>query len=243
MTQEVVIHSATGIIAKDENQNQFIGSGDTVPTDGETGFQNGALFFHTDGGVGSSVYINEGTDSSCAFKAMPIVNTTQAYINLPFTIWREVTSDDITNVAGNGGVLATDSTPPLEYVNGDIDSMHRVNWAAADQTPITVAFGLPPDMDRTADMVLHFYAEMSGATDTPTVDMDTFFDVGDTKVEDASAALADAVAELTITVAAADIPDTALTCAIELTPGSHGTDTLAMYAGAWIEYTRKTLTS
>jgi len=43
--------------------------GDTVPTDTTAGYAKGALFFKTDGAAGAILYVNEGTKTSCAFKA------------------------------------------------------------------------------------------------------------------------------------------------------------------------------
>jgi hypothetical protein len=50
-------------------QGLLLASGDTVPADGETGYQTGCLFQHTDGGVGSALYVNEGTYDACDFNA------------------------------------------------------------------------------------------------------------------------------------------------------------------------------
>jgi hypothetical protein len=165
--------------------------------------------------------------------------TGAGFIPIPLTQWREVTSNDITNAAGNGGVLATDTTPTLEYVNGDTDSQIRMLWAATNVDAIATQITLPPDLDRTADIIINVRGIMSGAADSPTMQADTFFDQGDTKVEDdGGTVFGAAVATSAITIAAADIPDDAVTMSVELTPESHGTDTLAVYA-TWITYTRR----
>lgn len=44
--------------------------GTTVPTDTTAGYATGCVFVKTDGGVGTSYYINEGTSSSSDFNAM-----------------------------------------------------------------------------------------------------------------------------------------------------------------------------
>ena len=44
-------------------------SGDTVPADGTAGYLTGCIFQHTDGGVGSSLYVNEGSVTSSDFNA------------------------------------------------------------------------------------------------------------------------------------------------------------------------------
>lgn len=45
-------------------------SGATVPTDADTGYAKGCVFIQTDGGVGSTIYINEGTAASADFNAI-----------------------------------------------------------------------------------------------------------------------------------------------------------------------------
>lgn len=47
-------------------------SGATVPTDGDAGYQTGCLFQHTDGGAGTSLYVNEGTVTACDFDAVTV---------------------------------------------------------------------------------------------------------------------------------------------------------------------------
>lgn len=47
-------------------------SGDTVPTDGDSGYATGCLFQHTDGGDGTALYVNEGTVTSCNFNAVTV---------------------------------------------------------------------------------------------------------------------------------------------------------------------------
>lgn len=45
----------------------LLAHGDTVPTDGDTGYETGCLFQHTDGGDGTSLYVNEGDVDACDF--------------------------------------------------------------------------------------------------------------------------------------------------------------------------------
>ena len=52
------------------NRGLLSGSGATVPVDGTDGWQTGAIFQHTDGGNGTALYINEGSVTSSAFKAV-----------------------------------------------------------------------------------------------------------------------------------------------------------------------------
>ena len=43
--------------------------GTTVPTDGTAGYGKGCIFIDTDGGIGSTLYVNEGSNTSCDFNA------------------------------------------------------------------------------------------------------------------------------------------------------------------------------
>ena len=52
-----------------EPEGLLLASGDDVPADGTAGYQTGCLFQHTDGGVGTSLYVNEGSVTSCDFNA------------------------------------------------------------------------------------------------------------------------------------------------------------------------------
>jgi hypothetical protein len=166
------------------------------------------------------------------------LGSTQGFIDLPLTSWREVFSNDIGNITNNGGVLATDSTPTLEYTSGNTDSQLRVLWAASNVDPIAMQVTLPPDLDRTANIVVNIRQIASGNSDLSKFELDSFFDENDTLVGDtASDESTDSAGNTTITIAAADIPDTATTLSLELTPGTHGTDTVALLA-AWITYTK-----
>jgi hypothetical protein len=170
------------------------------------------------------------------------LTSTQGFIDLPLDGWREVASNDITNAAGNGGVLATDTTPTLEYVNGDTDSQIRVLWAGGNADPLARQISLPPDLDRTQPIVINLRGVMGGENDAPVMDIDTFFNEGDTKVEDATAAWDNSVSARTATIAAADIPAAAATMSVELTPGAHATDAMVLYS-SYVTYTKKLLTS
>ena len=155
--------------------------------------------------------------------------TARVDIPVPLATLRESVSDDITNIAANGGLLAKDTTPNLEMTNGDTDSALRLDWAASNSDPIVFQVPLPADLDVACPLVIKFRAAMAGTTDEPTIASDVYFNEGDTKVEDVSAAVTGTTyAEYTITVAAADIPAGARTMTVELTPGAHTTDILYM---------------
>ena len=178
------------------------------------------------------------------------IQSAQHHIPLPLATWRAVDTNaiaDITNTPATdddyGGLLHAGSVPILQLTNGDTDSALRLHWAASDSNPIIIQAVLPPRIDATADIVVHLRAAMSGTTNTPTIASDIYLQEGDTKVEDASAAITGAtVAEYTITFGNADLTAGDQTITIELTPGAHTTDALYVYA-TWIEYTGTTLTA
>lgn len=185
------------------------------------------------GSVGTS---DIATGAVTAVKLAATLKT--GFIPVSLNMVREVFSNAITNIAANGGILASDTTPILNYTNGDTDSALRMAWAASNADPIVFQVALPPDLDDAAAVEIHFRAAMAGASDTPVISADTYFNEGDTKVEDDSAAVTGtSYAEYVITVAAADVPSGAQTLTCELTPGAHGTDILYMTA-LWVEYTR-----
>lgn len=49
----------------------IINEGSAVPADTTPGYEEGALFFKRSGAAGAQLYINEGTQASCLFKAVP----------------------------------------------------------------------------------------------------------------------------------------------------------------------------
>lgn len=163
----------------------------------------------------------------------------QWYRSLDLINWREVATNDIQAIATVvGGLLTKDTTPNLEYANGDTDSAIRLQWAASNVDPIAIQFALPPDNDTNQPIYVDFLCTMAGATNTPTLGLDCFFDVGDTKVTVASTAVTGTTAKVyTATITAADVPVNAFTLSLELTPGAHGTDTLEIY-GARVRGTR-----
>lgn len=160
----------------------------------------------------------------------------QGFIPVPLTSW--MIGDAATTISYGGPATA----PILDMVNGDTDSALRWEWVAADVEEIITQIPLPPDLDVTADIVLHLYCSKDADANTVTLASDSYFMLGDTKVEDVTATIAAAAGETTITIGAADVPAGAQTLTVELTPSAHAGDALYLYA-TWIEYTRVILTS
>lgn len=171
------------------------------------------------------------------------------FIPVTLASLREVNSNDIpvmsdspltNDPAGFGGLLCKNTTPILEYKNGDTDSCFRVRWAASNVDKVAFSTTLPGDIDFSQPVYIKFIGAMGGATDTPTVTAEVFFGIGDTKVSAASGAVTgttEAVYTITITAANLESAVAKRFAAVEFTVGSHGTDTALIYA-IWIEYTK-----
>jgi hypothetical protein len=167
----------------------------------------------------------------------------QGFIPVPLTALREVATMAVGNAAANGGVLASDTTPILQPINGATDGCQEIVWAASNNDVVAFSIPLPPDLDDTADLVLHTRIVSGGTTDAVGFSVDSWFNEGCTKITDTSQTNQTATwAEKTTTIAAADVPAGAQTMTIGLTPVAHTTNTLALSA-VWLEYKRKLLTS
>ena len=162
-------------------------------------------------------------------------------LNLSLGELRRIATNDIDTTTNHGGILTSDSTPSYARLNGATDKALRVNWIQGnvDEVQFPPVF-MPPDLDETQDLTIHLLARMDAATDTPTIDVQVFDAIGDTEMGGATAALSSTLAELTVTVVAANISGNPLGFLnISLIPGTHATDDVQVFA-AWVEYARKT---
>lgn len=193
------------------------------------------------------VYVNDGgTSSKATISELRTALGGVGFIPLDITSLREVESNDIPPRADGtsgdtyGGLLALDSVPILERSNDATDKSLRVHWIVDGvEEVIFPPIPMPPDLDEAADVTVHLVVEMSGASDTPTIDIQAWDGVGDTEMGGASGALADGITEVSVTLSAANIsghPTGFLN--IQLVPGGHSTDAIYLYA-VWIEYTKK----
>ncbi len=77
---------------------------------------------------------------------------------------------------------------------------------------------------------------------SPTIDVQVWDGIGDVEMGGVTGALADAITEVTVTIANANISGNPTGFFnIQLVPGTHATDGIYLYS-AWIEYTRKLAT-
>lgn len=161
------------------------------------------------------------------------------FIEIPLSDWREITTNEIGNAAAIGGLLASDKTPALIRNNTSTDKGIRIQWVASNSDEITAAFTYPPDLDDANPIIFNMRAAMSGATNTPTMQVDYFEGIGDTNAGGATAAITGtSLATYTRTIAAADVGAYPNFASISLTPGAHTTDIVRVYA-TWLTYTKK----
>lgn len=167
------------------------------------------------------------------------VGTGKATVSLPLSAARELSSNEIINAAGIGGILSKDSTPNLEAINAGTDQQLQLEWASSNSDKICWDIACPQDLDPAYAATLHFYAKSGGATDTPTATWEVFQGVGDTDAGGATGAVSATLAELTRTIAAGALTPGGGGIVLTLTPGAHTTDTYVIQGAAWMEYTRK----
>jgi len=168
----------------------------------------------------------------------------QGFIPIPLATLREAAAFAVGNIAANGGLLASDTTPVLGPATASpLDGCQVVTWAASNNDPVIFQIPLPPDLDDAADIVIHTRIKSAGTTNAVGFTCDAYFNEGDTLVEDTGETNQTATwAEKIITIAAADVPAGAQTLSVSLTPAAHTTN--AMYMSAlWIEYKTKIKTS
>jgi hypothetical protein len=160
------------------------------------------------------------------------------FIPLDITTARIIAANAI-QATVEGGMGDSNTSPALERVNGATDKALRLAWAAAGVAE--VAFPpvvMPPDLDPGAPVEVHLICAKDANANTVTIDVQAWAGIGDTEMGGATPTIAEAKAEYSVPLAAADIPAHPDFLNIQLIPGAHAGDALYVYA-AWLEYTRK----
>lgn len=168
-------------------------------------------------------------------------NSQNAFIDLALTDWREVDANNlVSNIAGNGGILASDTTPVL----GGTSKQQSILWATGNADIISVARGVPLDWDVTSPARLELTVA-SGSTDAATMGVQIIYDntaavtysADDTNTKSATQH------KINATLPIGDMPATGpSSVGVMLTPPAHATNTITLWA-ARLFYKRKPLTS
>ena len=61
------------VLKVDSDKMVLLAKGATVPTDADAGYAQGCIFIYTSGGIGTTLYINEGSATSADFNAIESV--------------------------------------------------------------------------------------------------------------------------------------------------------------------------
>lgn len=110
------------------------------------------------------------------------------------------------------------------------------------------AFGvpLPPDLNPGANVVVHWRAKVTGATDTPVIEHEVYLGAGDTDCAGTDDEIdgADTLTEYTATIAHGDVGGSPEEMTLIFGPKATelGTDDCLVYS-VWLEYTRQILTA
>ena len=220
-------------------------AGTTVPSS-VSGYAIGCIFHHTDGGVGSSLYVNHGSYASSLFQPIEAIGSAQAFLNVPV-----------------GSFVGKDGTPIVIFSDGAMtgtpgwntdNEASGIRWEHdGTPDPVKVSVPIPPDLDASANAILHLSSYKVGATAGDTINwtIEAFNNVvgelwdADTDFGGECAELVNTtklVQESTLTLALANVVGSpaVLTLTIQPKDGELSTDDVVLL-GVWLEYTRKAL--
>ena len=148
-------------------------------------------------------------------------------------------SGDVSNIAANGGILASDTTPVFR--SGTTEGF-EVSWVAGNVDAVQLEVPVPQDLDDTANVTVDLLVK-SGVTNAATFTVNSTWDHGTQVTDTATDGAASAsYHKITATIAAADVPAGATTLSLQLIPATHASDPIEL-GGIRINYKRKLLTS
>jgi hypothetical protein len=208
----------------------------------------GALTFADEGDWVTLHAVEDTTALNWAVLGSKIAST-PAFLPLPIYAFSE---DDGTALAAFSGGA---STTPGWSATAEGGGIRWNNHANPDPVRTTIPY--PPDLDATANVVVHFLAYKTGATSGDAVTwtctafenidgalFDADADLGGASSAMTGAAATKTVQEETLTLALANVTGSpgCITFSIQPTDGTLGTDDVTLLA-VWLEYTRKILAS
>lgn len=120
-------------------------TGATVPTDADAGYAKGCEFVKTNGGVATTLYVNEGSDTSADFNAM------------------ETSASTITGVTAGAGMTGggTEGTVTLNVINTDGNLL-----ITADSTDLALSPNVAANLTFTKEVNHNITVTTSTTTDT-----------------------------------------------------------------------------
>lgn len=167
------------------------------------------------------------------------LNLSKGFVPLDIFSARFIDTNEIDALGDHGGLMAVDSVPMLQRVDGATDKAARLEWIANGVEEIQFPpVMIPPDFDPLQDASIHGIFAKETDVDTIAMDFQAWEGIGDTEFGGTSGTIAAALAEYSATLALADLLGHPLGfVTVSFTPGAHANDIVYCY-GAWIEYTR-----
>jgi len=146
------------------DEGLLFASGPTVPTDATTGYQPGCLFQHTDGGAGTVLYVNEGTNASCLFAAIAALTAAQelllsatpgtAAASKALIVDANIDIDTIRNLGATGTLTI-----------GDIEVTSKWDVGIAGGAIVVGDYSTPIAFGEVTEHVVGVCVHLSGSTD------------------------------------------------------------------------------
>lgn len=168
--------------------------------------------------------------------AMLGANLGLGMIDLPLTNARELATNASINGAGNGGLLASDTTPIFDVTTSAKE--FGLTWATNNVDELVWTFTLPPDFDVTATCTLKVYGKRGHASDAGTMTCQVFNGVNGTDAGGATSALGTSLTIATKTIAANTLSLATPNVSLCLVPDAHANGAIIVQS-VWIEYTRR----
>ncbi len=156
-----------------------------------------------------------------------------SYVPISLNDFREVTAGGaVSNIAANGGLLASDTTPVL---GAESSKSMSLTWAAANADIIQAQVQLPPNFDGRCDAAVDLWIltdnSGGGGIDAGSFTVVTSWDNGTSVSDTATDSVpATTLHKITAIIAAADIPDSASFVNIQLTLNAHANDPIHLLA-------------
>jgi hypothetical protein len=158
-------------------------------------------------------------------------------LQLPLHGFREATSGDVSNIAANGGILASDTTPVMSGTASTVSQ--QLSWAASNVDQILCQLPLPEEFDGREDVLIELWVN-SGTTDAASFSVLTNWDGAAADITDTATGSASATThKTTARISAADIPDSPSFVSVALVPATHGTNAIVL-VNARMTYVPKT---
>ena len=171
------------------------------------------------------------------------LSSSLVFASTPLSSFRKMSSMGVPNLAAHGGVLASDSTPALEPINGATNGCQRIKWIAGNTNQIGVTIPLDPDLSREFDIKIYFRIASSGITNAVGFTIAAWFGSSDTALSFTSTTnQTTSYLDVEISIPSSDIERDSRTLSLGLTPVTHATDALYLIGFRMIGIRARSLT-